>query len=161
MSLNTLVDTLINLIEGNLSDWVLFIISVVATILFAVFSGLAKKMWDKFNQPRTEKVFILQKFHGHVTDFTNLYNSYQQDSYPYMDNRLEDKMETISHNITHLVSRSELKIDASILRQLNKIANDYNAFAHRIISMGETGDDELAKMYQETLKIKELLENKI
>lgn len=158
MSLNTLVDTLINLIKDNRSDWAIFIIGMVVTIIFAAFS-VAKKIWEKLNQPRTEKTFILEKFHGYITDFINLYNSYQQDSYSYMGNRLEDKMETISHNITHLVSRSELKIDASILKQLKRIANDYDAFAHRIKSMGETVDDELAKMYQETLEIKELLEN--
>lgn len=161
MSLNTLVDTLINIINDNLSDWAIFFLGIVFTILIAVFSGFAKYIWVKFNQPRNENSFILEKFHGYVTDFINLYDSYQQDSYSYMRNRLEDKMETISHNITHLVSRSELKIDVSILTQLKSIANDYDVFAHRIKYSGGNGDDELARMYQKTLEIKELLEQRI
>lgn len=162
MELNDLVDMLVNLVKDNPSDWAIFFLGIIGAALLAALSLIGKTIWTKYNQSRKEDVFVLGKFHGYLTDFVNLHDSYSQNPYSYMGNRLEDKMETISHNITYLVSRSELKIDSSILARLKSIANDYDAFAHRIKALGENDDeDELSKMHQETLMIKGLLEKKL
>lgn len=162
MQLNISVDMLVNLVKDNPSEWAIFFLGIIATALLAVLSLIGKTIWIKYSQPRKEDAFVLGTFHGYLTGFVNLHDSYRQNPYSYMGNRLEDKMETISHNITYLVSRSELKIDSSILARLKSIANDYDTFAHRIKTLGENDDeDELSKMHQETLKIKGLLEKKL
>ena len=140
MSLNTLFNTLMNLVKDNPSDWVIFVLGLIVVAFFAVLSVVARTVWIKFSQSRKEDAFVLGKFHGYLTAFVNLYDSYQLDSYSYMGNRLEDKMEIISYNVTHLVSKSELKIDSNILNQLKSIANDYYTFAHRMKYMGESVD---------------------
>jgi hypothetical protein len=130
MELNNSVDMLGNLVKENLQNWAIFFLGINWCCTFGSLVFIGKTIWTKYNQSE-KKMLLSLEVSWYLTDFVNLHESYSQNPYSYMGNRLEDKWK-LFHKLTYLVSRSELKIDSSILTRLKSIANDYDAFAHRL-----------------------------
>lgn len=157
---NEMLDSIIGIMgDEKYSPWAILFVGIISSAI----GYLVREFLENSKRKKEEKLYVYEKFHEYLMSYINLYEEYQQNNMLRKRNTMEDRIEIISHNMQHLLTKCELSLPAELLQKLKDLSYLYDKFAHRISYQGDLKefDNNLKDLREKTLEIKSVLEEKI